>query len=142
MKKNSRGFTLIEIMVTVSITGILSAIAIPLYQTYSVRAQVAEGITLSASAKEAVGDYFVNYGSWPADNVEAGLSVKEDYRGKYTEGVRVVNNVVEIKYGHEANANITGEKVTLTAFDDSGSIVWTCASEGVIETKYLPPVCR
>ncbi|WP_010463906.1 type IV pilin protein [Acidovorax radicis] len=42
MKKNSHGFTLIEVMIVVAIIGILTAIALPSYREYLARGRRAE----------------------------------------------------------------------------------------------------
>lgn len=138
--KKQNGFTLIELMVVVSIIGILAAVAIPIYQRYVIRSQITEGLTLSGSAKSAIGEYYVENGTWPADNFEAGIADKDEFVGLYTAQVEVKNNRIEIQYGLGAHAAISGELVALIAKDKGGSLSWSCDS--VIEDKLLPDACR
>ncbi len=142
--KRQQGFTLIELMIVVAIIGILAAIAIPAYQDYTIRAQVSEGLSLSSGGKAAVAEFYQDAGVWPLNNLAAGLERSTNIVGKYVTQVAVgpSNGVITVTYGNDANANISGDSLTLSAIDRTGSIEWACANGGGLLPTWLPAACR
>jgi len=84
MKKQDSGFTLIEMMVTVAIVGILAAIAFPAYGRYLVRGNrsAAEGYMLSLA--EAQAQYFADARSYTTDPAALNLPVPQQVAANYS----------------------------------------------------------
>jgi len=164
MQKKETGFTLIELMIVVAIIGILASLAVSAYQTYTVRAQVTEGIQMAAGAKAPIVDAYNMDGEPPLGRPQAGMSpLATDTKGKYVASVNIVNGRVDVTFGNDAHVEIFNETLSFTPYaSGSGSIVWRCgfapaptntaALEGngveavhidpTIAERYLPSVCR
>lgn len=141
-KQAQKGFTLIELMITVAIVGILAAFALPAYQDYTIRSQVAEGFTLAEGAKTAVSEYYANNGTLPADSATAKFGGAV---GKYVTGVAVANGAIISTYGGQANTKIATGTITLTPTPDAntGVLVWACSYDGkMVVAKYVPSSCK
>jgi type IV pilus assembly protein PilA len=148
--RKQQGFTLIELMIVVAIIGILAAIAIPAYQDYTIRAQVSEGLNLSAGAKAAVTEYYQDQGTFPTTNAIAGLEAAGNITGKYVSLVTVTgtatNGVITVTYSstapRSANAKIDAATLVMTGTDNLGSVSWNCAAGAKLVDKWLPAACR
>lgn len=153
------GFTLLELMLVVSIIGILAAVALPAYQDYVNRAKISEGLTLAAPAQKAVAAYYDRWGKLPADNANATLAAPIAFAGRYVSAVEVKLGVVNIAFSNLASklpdASLT-LRPAINKANPTGPLVWVCNSAQVpagfeavgavataaVQDKMLPAACR
>lgn len=145
----AQGFTLIELMITVAIIGILASIALFAYQDYIIRSQVSEGLSLVSGPQLALAEWrsahpgFPNSGN-PGNNTSLGLAAPGSIAGNFVSSVSVENGgQIDLVYGNKANTAIAGttKKCVLTPITSSpGSIRWQAACG--FPDRYLPQAWR
>lgn len=160
------GFTIVELAAVVAVTAIIGAVGVSAYRTYSVRAQVANGIAAMETLRERIAATFKATGIPPADRHTAGLEPRHaESWGDYVENVEVVRGRIDMRFGHNADDAIAERTLSLTPFETVDQrIVWLCgnkvpgpglqplgfaggAAQPVqlltpIDVRYLPPNCR
>ena len=139
--KIQKGFTLIELMITVAIVGILAAVALPAYQNYTIRAQVSEGFTLAGGIQTAIVENYNQKGTLATSLAAIGITASPT--GKYTNAITVTNGVITVSYGGGANTAIATGTLTLSpVVDTTGNIHWACFPDGTkVKTAHVPASC-
>jgi type IV pilus assembly protein PilA len=143
MQATQKGFTLIELMIVVAIIGILAAIAIPAYQTYTIRAQVSEGASLASGLETAFAENYANTGAAAGSNSAVGVT--NVISGTYVSDVSILApGQITVTYGPGANAKIQGATMKYTAYQSAnGDIAWVC-NDGTAANKAIngPPALQ
>lgn len=135
MKKAQQGFTLIELMIVVAIIGILAAIAIPAYQTYTAKAKFSEVILATAGVKAAVDICAQTIGSTSNDPLVAGQCDNDDSvkaavaqatgagKGQYVDSVGFSGNTITATA--VSTNGLNGEVYMLGGVYQEGAVKWT-----------------
>ncbi len=139
-KTKQGGFTLIELMITVAIVGILAAIALPAYEDYVIRGQVSESMSMSGGLQTEIADSYAMKGVLPATSYD--LQSQSMPSGKYSYVNNIQNGLIIIRFKPTANAKLSTALVGIEAVPTAtGEIYWKCGSFSIAK-KYLPSSCR
>lgn len=122
--KNNTGFTLIEMMITLAILGIVAAIAIPAYSGYIATARLAEAKNNIAALKLAEEEYFLENNNYFSDTTENNTNLSNASGGLWT-ATKGDNSAVNFTYTVSASTS----SYTITAKGNAGTPV-----DGKIET--------
>jgi type IV pilus assembly protein PilA len=132
--KPQKGFTLIELMIVIAIIGILAAIAVPQYQTYTNKAKFSEVVGASAPFKLAVELCAANTGALAAcGNSNATGEVPPAITGQTKGYVSAVSVAANGTITATANASIPGSPTYIlmpTLGSTAGSALVTWAKSG------------
>jgi type IV pilus assembly protein PilA len=149
MKRVSKGFTLIELMIVIAIVAILLALALPAYQDYTIRAKVTEGLSLGASPKLAVSETCQSdpLATPATDSGYAFLAGTDD--DDYVDTIVISGDcaapIVTITTKNTGASSAGGADPILVLTGDvqagSGQIEWDCTT-GAGLPQHVPTSCR
>ena len=155
MKANTRGFTLIELMIIVGIVGILAAVALPAYQNYTARAKMSEVMLALSVCRSSISE---------AVQVTFSLPFGGDWACEPPAGTIVSQFVSTIETSDEGairaqirniNSLVDNQRVMMRPWPDvarsgamqAGDVVamWDCGPDPnntVDISTYVPGTCR
>lgn len=154
IRSAQKGFTLIELMIVVAIIGILAAIAIPQYQTYVAKSQVARAMSETGALKTAYEDC-LNNGKTIAGDCDLGATSSNilnftapltSTAGTPLAATATVNTAaltttgtISATFAGSASEALKGAAAKTVTWTRTAEGSWTCKTTA--DLKYAPAGC-
>jgi type IV pilus assembly protein PilA len=159
MRRLQLGFTLIELMVVVTIIGILAAVALPAFQDYTIRAKMSEVILAMSTCRAPITEVYQSGPDVAPGANGWGCEIGATQQTKYVAGINTDPNGAVTAMVQNISTSVNGSVVTLIPMHDASTPAsftvgssaslhsWVCGSTSItpqttVPTKYLPSSCR
>lgn len=145
--KNTKGFTLIELMIVIAIIAILLALALPAYQDYAIRAKVGESLSIGASAKLAVTETCQTTPTATPTAATTGYAFTagtdaDDYVASVTLGGTCSAPTIDIVTRMTGGAPDPAIRLTGQYAAGAAQYEWNCRATGSTLSQHVPATCR
>ena len=152
MNSKQAGFSLIELMVTVAIIGILAAVGLPAYADHVAKSKVSELLLAASQCRTVIAEGYQVAEASPGPNAWGCESATPS--SKYVGSISTDSDgiiTVVASAASDLPAALQGTSITLTPTDASGAALtftpgtivggFSC-QPGTMPAKYLPGSCR
>lgn len=147
--RTEKGFTLVELMIVVSIIGIISSIAVPFYQRYVSKTHIARAMGETGALKNAYEDCLSNsktsvgecdFGATSSQTLGFDSPISSTAATPLTSTLNTValsmTGTISGTFGATAPSPLVAKTITWTRGANGG---WTCSTTAA--AMYAPPSC-
>jgi type IV pilus assembly protein PilA len=158
MKHLQHGFTLIELMIVVAIIGIPAAVALPAYQTYTIKAKISEAIVATGQCRSAVAEVYQTGSLSAPPGINGWGCESSTQQSKYVAKVETdadglitvtlagaadlkdaASSTIQLKPATPTGGSLTSASIGTTVV---GTFLCGPGSTAGINKKYLPGSCK
>ena len=129
---NARGFSLIELMIVVAVIAILSAVAIPSYRDYTIRAQLVEAVNSLADMRVRMEQFYADNRTYGAGACGVAMPVLE----KFTLACAITAAGQGFTITADGNTTVAGFRYSVDQANTRATLAWGASWGSVPATGF------